>query len=215
MQRTLTPEILDSLDSSHPDAQGSRRDLRIINRLMGNWRWIEKQLPDLPAENQYYCEIGAGDGALAVHLINKLKPPNYLAMDIVESPTGIPKQLDWRQTNLLTSPDYGDSSHLIASLILHHFDAEELGQIGKDIADSSVRYLVVCEPCRRNWHKYQLAAGRLIGFNRVTLHDGRVSIEAGFRGDELPELLGLDANTWRWEITETFMGAYRMVAKRR
>ena len=39
-------------------------------------------------------------------------------------------------------------------------------------------------------------------------------IAAGFIGDELPRSLGLDPSLWRWEITHTWLGAYRMIAER-
>ena len=47
MTRTLTPELLDSLPSQHPDALRSRRDLRWINFAMGNHRWFARTLPPL------------------------------------------------------------------------------------------------------------------------------------------------------------------------
>ena len=103
---------------------------------------------------------------------------------------------------------------LIASLILHHFTDEQLELIGKRIEESSIQTLLVCEPCRRGFHQWQLSAGRLIGFNRVTLHDGAVSIAAGFRRADLPKRLGLNPNAWRISIEENWMGAYRMSACR-
>jgi hypothetical protein len=51
--------------------------------------------------------------------------------------------------------------------------------------------------------------------SNVTKHDGSVSIDAGFRGDELPQLLGLEPATWTWTVAETWSGAYRMIAERR
>jgi len=49
----------------------------------------------------------------------------------------------------------------------------------------------------------------------ITRHDARVSIEAGFRGKELPHLLNLDPALWQTTLIETFFGAYRMLAVRR
>jgi hypothetical protein len=40
MLRQVLPEILDHLPADDPEAIGSRRDLRRINFLMGNKRWI-------------------------------------------------------------------------------------------------------------------------------------------------------------------------------
>jgi hypothetical protein len=213
MIRCITSEILDSLDPEHPDAIGSRRDLRIINRLMGNRSWLHPQVTQLPASCRY-LEIGAGQGELANDLITRLSLTRYTALDFAPQPDDWPSTALWVQGDILSSDSFQDADVLIASLILHHFTDEQLGMIGKRIEDSSIRTMLVCEPCRRGFHKCQLAAGRLIGFNRVTLHDGAVSIDAGFRRAELPKLLGLDPNAWQISIEENWMGAYRMSARR-
>ena len=44
MKRVVKPEILDELDGSDPRAIRSRRDLRFINLLMGNERWIQRSV---------------------------------------------------------------------------------------------------------------------------------------------------------------------------
>ena len=58
VKRQIVPEILDSLSGDDPGALRSRRDLRLINFLMGNERWILKQ-------NHYggMIELGAGEAA--------------------------------------------------------------------------------------------------------------------------------------------------------
>jgi hypothetical protein len=55
----------------------------------------------------------------------------------------------------------------------------------------------------------------LIRAHPVTRHDGRVSIAAGFRNDELPNLLRLDPAEWSWQVRESRFGACRLVAERR
>ena len=55
----------------------------------------------------------------------------------------------------------------------------------------------------------------LLRANPVTLHDARISIAAGFRRDELPRFLGLDATEWDFRCRATLLGSYRMVAVRR
>ena len=213
MIRCVTPEMLDSLDPTHPDAIGSRRDLRIINRLMGNGSWLHRQVAQLPA-NRRYLEIGAGQGELASDLIAALSLTSYTALDMAPEPEGWPSRANWVQGDLLSSESFQDADVLIASLILHHFTDDQLQRIGKRIENSSIQTILVCEPCRRGVHKYQLSAGRLIGFNHVTLHDGAVSIVAGFRRAELPTLLGLDPRVWCLSTEEHWMGAYRMSAYR-
>ncbi|MDP4609824.1 MAG: class I SAM-dependent methyltransferase [Opitutales bacterium] len=218
MPRKVRPEILDSLPASDPDALASRRDLKRINQLMGNTRWLIKQLKVNSAETApHYLEIGAGDGTLAKHLIHHLHPKQYTALDLAPCPSEWPKGDDeqWKQADLLHEDNYATATHLIANLVLHHFEAPALEQIGRHIHDHNIQTILCCEPCRRTIHKAQLLAGKLIGFNQVTLHDGCVSIDAGFRQNELPLALGLQPDQWQWKIQETLMGAYRMIAQRR
>jgi hypothetical protein len=55
----------------------------------------------------------------------------------------------------------------------------------------------------------------LWGAHPVTLHDARVSIEAGFLGDELPRALGLDDRRWKIRHEISAISTYRMIAVRR
>ncbi|MDA0812577.1 MAG: hypothetical protein O3C21_09350, partial [Verrucomicrobia bacterium] len=64
-RRVVIPEILDSLAAADPEAIRSRADLRMINFLMGNERWILRQLRNHPeAARKGVVEIGAGEGDL-------------------------------------------------------------------------------------------------------------------------------------------------------
>jgi len=216
MQRLVQPEILDGLPPCNIDAIASRRDLVKINQLMGNYRWIRAKIKACSSTNaDRYLEIGAGDGTLARHLFQHLPRGSYDALDFSSQPESWPSDSKWIAADLLQFRDYDQYTHLIANLILHHFETDELATLGAKIHQSGVRHIIACEPCRRSFHKVQLRAGKSIGFNYVTLNDGCVSVEAGFRGDELPELLGLPRSEWTWQIDETWMGAYRMRAKRK
>ncbi|MEO1844804.1 MAG: hypothetical protein ABGZ37_11065, partial [Akkermansiaceae bacterium] len=59
--RVVQPELLDELPFDDPDALRSRRDLRFINGVMGNFRWMRRRLAGR-AEGRV-IELGAGDGA--------------------------------------------------------------------------------------------------------------------------------------------------------
>lgn len=217
MHRTVQPELLDQLPHDDAEAIASRRDLRMINALMGNFRWVKSMLQrDHTDDTQgRYLELGAGDGSLARTLIPTLPQGSYDALDIAPEPSDWPSSGNWLRHDCLSFDDYGDYSHVIANLFLHHLEDEHLGRLGARLDASPIRMIVACEPCRRSAHKWPLRAGRCIGFNRVTLNDGCISVDAGFRGDELPRLLKLPTSDWRWTIRETFMGAYRMCATRR
>ncbi|MCU0753184.1 MAG: hypothetical protein MUC40_09220 [Akkermansiaceae bacterium] len=59
--RIVEPEILDHLPHDDPAARRSRLDLRRINFLMGNERWILRVLGRLPdSAASVICESSAG-----------------------------------------------------------------------------------------------------------------------------------------------------------
>jgi hypothetical protein len=216
MPRFVQPEILDGLPPCNIDAIASRRDLVKINSLMGNYRWIRARIKASTSTTESrYLEIGAGDGTLAKQLRRHLPTGSYHALDQSSQPAAWPADFKWIATDLLQFRNYATYTHLIANLILHHFESDALKALGAQIQRSGLRQLIVCEPCRRPIHKLQLRAGKCIGFNYVTLNDGCISVDAGFRGHELPELLGLSRAEWTRRIDETWMGAYRMLAERK
>ena len=69
LQRVVIPELLDHLPEDDPHAMRSRRDLRRINFLMGNERWILGTLARFPDSSRGgIIELGAGMGACAARL---------------------------------------------------------------------------------------------------------------------------------------------------
>jgi hypothetical protein len=123
--------------------------------------------------------------------------------------------VDWHSADLREASLYEGADLLLGCLILHQFEEKDLARLGEIVMKSSIRRMLFAEPRRAPLHVWQLRAGRLLGFNEVTLYDGPASIRAGFRGGELPRLLGLRENHWSWRLGETGLGAYRMEAWRK
>jgi len=196
----------------------ARRDLSIINALMGNHRWILRRLPHRLRSNDHILEIGSGDGALA-RRIDRLRgsvPPfHQAALDQATAPANLPEPCTWHQADVFDRLFLIENCDLlVANLFLHHFKPDQLATIGRSV-DRGPRVILACEPVRRRLHIAQLYALRTMRVHPVTRHDARVSIEAGFRGAELPYLLNLDPAFWQTTLIETFFGAYRMLAVRR
>jgi hypothetical protein len=213
MPRMLQPELLDALPSDHPAALHSRRDLRLVNRAMGNLRWFTRTLPPLLHAHEPVLELGAGTGELGV----ALQPYGIHLDGLDRSPRPVawlPARA-WHQTDLVTFPDYAAYPVVIGNLIFHHFSAPELAALGVKLR-AHARLIVACEPARRRIFQILFATfAPLLGANYVTRHDAHVSIAAGFCGDELPRALGLDSTLWECRVTTSFLGAYRLVARRR
>ena len=211
--RSVQPEILDGLAAGSPAACASRRDLRVINRLLGNQAWFRTVVRERCRSGEGLLEIGAGSGELGGALHSLL--PDLAGIDLAPRPKAWPQTALWFQTDVLHFSGWSSFPVVIGNLILHHFEREHLRWIGAELGRHA-RVIVASEPLRRRRTTALFALiCRLIRAHPVTRHDGRVSIDAGFCGDELPHLLGLDPQTWRWRVDETWRGASRLVAERR
>lgn len=199
-----------------PEAVKSRADLRLINALMGNHRWLLSVLRrhGRLAPGSRVIELGAGDGTFARHLLRLAPGITCHAIDLAPPPPDLPASCIWHQADLfdalpgLGTPEPGDS--VIANLFLHHFSDDDLHRLGERLAECP--FLAFSEP-RRCAHAHVLGhALNLLGINRVTRHDLHASIDAGFRANELALALRLDetALSPRWQ--DTLLGAHRLVA---
>jgi SAM-dependent methyltransferase len=212
MNRTLKPELLDSLPPDDPAARHSRRDLRVVNRIIGNERWFLQVLRSKLKVGERVLELGAGTGEIGM----ALSAAGFAidGLDICPRPNRWPYQAEWYRADIRSFPRYTEYSAVMANLTLHHFNSDELAALGTKLA--GVRLIVASEPVRRRRSQAMFAAfGPLLGANHITLHDARISIVAGFLGDELPQALGLTAGRWKWKCEISLFGAYRMIAHRR
>lgn len=211
--RRLEPELLGSLPADHLDALHRRRDLRVINRVMGNARWFRATLGARLRPGERVIELGAGTGELSQTL--RAVAPLIDGIDRVPAPTAWPIPSRWHQADIEHFTGWNDYPVVMGNLILHHFTDASLRGLGAALAPHA-RLLVFSEPTRkRRIQRFWKIAAPLAGANPVTLHDGYVSIAAGFCADELPHSLGLDPALWNWRVTTTRLGAYRLIAQRR
>ncbi|HEY9249894.1 MAG TPA: methyltransferase domain-containing protein [Rariglobus sp.] len=215
MKRRLEPELLDSLPPWHPDAVRSRRDLRHVNRLMGNAHWFEKVIARHARPGEHVIELGSGTGELAERL-RSAAAVTVDGIDRIPAPARWPgPEARWHQTDIHGFTGWHDYDVVIGNLILHHFDDASLRALGAAIRPHA-RLLVFSEPTRRRCNQWIWnLATPLCGANRVTRHDGRVSIAAGFLDEELPQALGLEASAWDCNVTHGWLGAHRLIAVRR
>jgi hypothetical protein len=212
-QRELQPELLDKLAPDDPAARHNRRDLRITNSVTGTHRWLRRQLIRRVGAGEPVLEIGAGTGELGLPLQRAGLAVDGL--DLWARPPDWPTERKWHRADLRSFDGYAAYPVICGNLIFHQFSAIELAGLGAQLRRHS-RLIVACEPARRRISQLLYRAlGPLFGANYVSLHDAHVSIAAGFRGDELPRALGLDAATWDVHCGTSLLGIYRMVATRR
>ncbi len=211
-ERKVIPEILDSLAQDDPRAKRSRRDLGLINAIMGNYRWLARKMGGADSSDpHHWIETGSGDGPLAVY--RDRFPGTVSGLDFAPRPRDWPANWQWIEGDLYETlpnalPPQGRAG-LVANLFLHHFDDAMLGALGK-ILNERVARLYFVEPARETIFRV-LGYGLFPFVNEVTRHDLQVSIGAGFRRGELAPTLGLD-DSWSVRETVTLLGAYRFEA---
>lgn len=209
-QRRIVPELLDALEPADPAAVRSRRELLTVNRWMGNFDWCLRQLRKIHRPGLSVVEIGAGDGALALLARKNLPGIHWTGIDIAPPPQTWPDDWNWQQGDLLTVP-WQSGDVLLANLILHHFEHSRLREMVQRMADYGT--CIINEPLR---HKRALwgfrALATVFRFGEVTRHDAVVSIAAGFREGELPEIFGWNARSHSCRETESLRGALRCSA---
>lgn len=206
-ERVVEPEILDELSGDDPRALRSRRDLRLINALMGNERWILRQLEKRSSACRV-AELGAGRG----ELLSRISQKGFAAigLDLQPPPERLVTEAEWATGDLFQTLPKSSPQIVVGSLILHHFQDEELLRLGRLLVDCE--QLIFAEP-------YRSSFASLEGYtlfpiiNDVTKHDMQTSIRAGFRRGELAIKLGL-GEEWHWEERVTLRGGLRMIAKR-
>lgn len=206
--RKLTPELLDHLPPDAPGVARSRRDLRRINFVMGNDRWILRNLPQNPTA---ITEIGAGEGHLLTSISRKLPDIPLAAYDLAPRPASLPSAIEWFQADIFSQPPPPQGGVLIANLFLHHFTDTRLTELSAWM--SGFDTILTSEPFRA---KLPLLLGKLATplIHPITRHDMRVSIEAGFRPGELPAALCLESLGHRFRETSSHRGFIRMIAEK-
>ena len=206
----MQPELLDELPFDDPEALRSRRDIRWMNKLMGNLPWLREQLSrQRPAR---VVELGAGDGGFLEAL--QAEGRRLLGVDLAPRPAALGAGIEWVQGDLreLLNTRRVAGSVVIVNLLLHHFQDDELRAMGGALRESEA--IFASEPLRSRRAVTAFSLLRPL-MNRVTWHDGRVSIRAGFRPGELPPLLGLTDEEWEIAESCTPLGVYRLSARRR
>jgi hypothetical protein len=210
--RIVTPEILDTLEPTHPEAQRSRRDLQRLDWFLGGSRWIARAVLEHRHDAaRGIVELGAGGGELCGKLAASMPECAVTGLDLVARPPGLNPAARWKSGDFFQTLPGTDGGIVAGNLILHHFSGEALQSLGAML--ERFRILLFSEPLRTPW---SLALSRLADplVGAVTRHDMPASIRAGFQGGELAALLGLQKSSWRVAEVPRATGVLRFKAWR-
>jgi 2-polyprenyl-3-methyl-5-hydroxy-6-metoxy-1,4-benzoquinol methylase len=214
MLRTLEPEWLDSLDAADPRAQRSRRDLRLVNALMGNARAVARALAGTLRAGAKIADVGAGDGAFMLRVAKKMPTRAELVLVDRADAVGAETVAQYRAIGWTASAVRAEAAEwlqqapqfdaIVANLFLHHFEAQTLRAL-LALISKRTRLFVACEPRRSGLALAGSRALALLGCGAETRHDAVVSVRAGFRGRELSSAWppGTD-----WDLSERASGPF-------
>lgn len=209
--RLLSPEVLDDLDGDDPRAVHSRKDLKRINRIMGAAGIIVNAVAAFPGRPARVIELGAGDGSLMLQIARSLAPKwpdvhivlldrqNVIDQKTFKALADTGWTAELLHTDLESWIAQGEEQQFdicLANLFIHHFDAPTIRRLFAALATRS-RMFVACEPRRAH---FPLIGSRLIGLigaNEVTRTDAVLSVQAGFRDNELSSLWPASASGWQ------------------
>jgi SAM-dependent methyltransferase len=187
--RVIEHELLDDQPPGYGDA--SLGDLVRINARLGGHGILQRTISRLYPETEpfYALDVGAasGDAARVIRLVN---------------PQATVVSLDYRSHHLRLADQpklVADAFHLPfhrgefdlvhCSLFLHHFGNQQIVQLLQEFGRISRRYVVASDLERHPLAFWFLPATKwLFGWHPITLHDGPISVRAGFKFNELAAL---------------------------
>lgn len=223
MERIVIAERLDHLPPANPEARRSRRDLQLINRLMGNSRLLRRAiarvLPDSRERGWRVVEAGAGDGTLAAGLWSRFPPPPAGSrlelldrLPVVEEGSRsmlaaqgwLPEVLVMDVLEWIEQPASVPLDLVYANLFLHHFAEVEMTSLLSALAKRT-NAVVLLEPRRSVLARVGARLLGVIGCNEVTRHDAVHSVAAGFLGNEISAHW---PDTSEWVLQESRAGLF-------
>ena len=180
------------MDHAPPEeARLNLADLVRINRNFGGHSVLRRMFSRVAEREDRFTllDVGAASGD-AARLIKEWYPfgsvtsldYNFVNLSAAPAPKLIADSF-----NLPFSPESFD--YVFCSLFLHHFPDEQVVWLLSSFYALSRRALLVCDLERHILPYWFLPATKLMfGWQRITLHDGPISVRASFRAGELLEL---------------------------
>ena len=228
--RRVVPELLDELAPDDPRALRSRRDLRVVNSIMGHAALLARALDAVVTTSPpRLVELGAGDGTVLLRLAKRRArrwPKAHVTL-VDTQPTVTPatlaalRELGWTvEVTAADALEWLEQSRpdretlVLANLFVHHFEGERLARLLAGVAAKAAAF-VCCEPRRA---RLALLGSHLlwaIGCNDVTRHDAVVSVHAGFRDHELTaEWVRAAGRGWNTDGTPAGAFSHLFIARR-
>jgi SAM-dependent methyltransferase len=229
MRRTVTAELLDELPPTDAAAMQSRRDLRRINAVMGNHRFLARVLrATLPiSDKPRLLDLATGDGTQIMRVakvLGRLGAGGELVLVdrhnlVAESTRAGLARLGWSVItdvsdifSWMRRPVGLGFDAIVTNLFLHHLPDESL-KIFLEAVAQRTRVFAAVEPQRGAWQLLQSHLVGLLGCNRVTRRDAVASVRGGFHDRELARLWPHDS-AWLLHERSAGLASHVFVAQR-
>jgi 2-polyprenyl-3-methyl-5-hydroxy-6-metoxy-1,4-benzoquinol methylase len=195
MQRTVTPELLDSDSGSARDVQASLADLRFANRWFGGVSTtrtlIERVLQHKRLRKLSMLDVAAATGDVANAAVTRLHEQG-IELNVVlleRSASHLNGNLSAVIGDALALPFADESFDLVTcSLFLHHLEPNEIRQfVGEALRVSRIAVLI--NDLRRHPLHLALMYAALPLFSPLTRHDAPASVRRAYTPVELSEVL--------------------------
>lgn len=194
--RSIQPELLDS--AAGPDREASLRDLTRINRFLGGHRILRQLLRPLVRRDEAFSilDIGAASGDMTRVVLRAFPRASVACFDLSPRHLAAAPQPRIAGDAFLLPFAPRSFDFVFSSLFLHHFENARVVKLLHGFGAIARNAVLAIDLERGPLGYHFLPATRwLFGWNRVTLHDGPVSVQAGFRRRELLDIAhaaGLD-----------------------
>lgn len=185
-ERLIEPELLDHSDPA--EARGNLADLVRINRYFGGHSTVRKTLARAITQSGPFTllDIGAasGDTARVVHEIYPGASVTSLDYNLVNLELAPKPKVIADAFMLPLKPQSFD--YVLCSSFLHHFQNDQVVDLLRSFYRTARKALVVVDLERHMLPYWFIQATQpLYGWGRITVHDGRISVRASFRPNEL------------------------------
>lgn len=189
MARTLEHEIMDDVPVA--DLAGNLRDLSRINRWLGGNRTLAGLLDPHLRRNPRarILDAGAANGETMRWLSRRYPEARMVALDRAERALRLGSGARV-VADVLAWPVRPQSVDIvICSLFLHHFDDDQVRQILRRFEEAAREAVIAVDLHRHPLARRFLPATQFIArWHWLTVHDGVISVNAGFTPAELRQL---------------------------
>jgi SAM-dependent methyltransferase len=188
-KRVLTPEALDTEPAAV--VAPSMRDLVRINAWLGGRAVLPRLFRPFAAPLDRFTVLDAGAGSGDIAGILQASYPNASITSLDRRP----EFLAAAPAPRVAADAFGlpfterNFDFVTCSLFLHHFPDERVVELMTAFRRMARRALIVVDLERhRLAYHFIPATCRLFGWHRLTVHDAQISVQSGFRPDELAAL---------------------------